>query len=149
MTDPVDPSQAYAAEDNITQRLNGCNFENGAWQISTNVATVTNSSGFFEIATEVPHGLYTGALAVVGGTAGAAGLNGTWTVTAVDPTHVILQGSTYAPGYAGGGTISGGLSNRSRITLFHEFGYGFPERTRSSLLCSNIRSVVREGFGRL
>jgi hypothetical protein len=79
--------------------------------LSTNVATVTNSSGLFEIATEVPHGLYTGTLAVIGGTAGAAGLNGPWTVTVVDPTHVILQGSTYAPGYTGGGTISGGLSN--------------------------------------
>jgi Pectate lyase superfamily protein len=78
---------------------------------STNVASVTNSSGLFEIATEVPHGLYTGALAVIGGTAGAAGLNGTWTVTAVDPTHVILQGSTYSSGYTGGGTISGGVSN--------------------------------------
>ena len=45
--------------------------------------------------------------------------------------------------YLGDGTIG------SNVTLFHRFGYRFHERTRSSLLCSNIRSVVREEFGRL
>jgi hypothetical protein len=53
------------------------------------VLSVTNSAmtpGVFEIETSVPHGLYTGAWAIVEGTAGAAGLNGTWVVTAIDPT---------------------------------------------------------------
>lgn len=60
-------------------------------------------------------GKVTGETVVVAGVVGTVEANGTWVITAVDSTHIELQGSTFAIAYVSGGTIAGGTWNATNI----------------------------------
>lgn len=59
------------------------------------------------ITTSTPHGLATGAAAVVSGVVGNTAANGTWAVNVVSATTLALQWSTGNGAYISGGTLSG------------------------------------------
>ncbi|WP_374210647.1 beta strand repeat-containing protein [Dermatobacter hominis] len=65
----------------------------------------TNASPIV-VATTGPHGLLTGSVINIAGALGNTAANGTWTVTAVDATHVALNGSTGNGNYTSGGNMT-------------------------------------------
>lgn len=79
-----------------------------AYNYTSNISGVANNGGgLFRVTVGSTTNLATGYPLTIASTIGASGLNGNWTVTVVDATHVDLQGSTFAAGYSSGGTLSG------------------------------------------
>jgi hypothetical protein len=70
-----------------------------------------NGSGLVRLTTAA-HGLSTGDRVAVYGVVGTVEANGAWTVTAVDATHLDLQGSAFSVAYVSGGTVT----NRPMLT---------------------------------
>jgi hypothetical protein len=86
-------------------------FDMGAGQAVANVlANVTGTSqtatGAIQLAVNNTAQMATGDTGIVAGVGGTTEANGTWTLTVVDATHVILQGSVYVHAYTSGGTLT-------------------------------------------
>ncbi len=82
-----------------------------AWQAAhTYVSSVLvsgagNAGGLVKL-TCVAHGMTTGQQGSVSGVTGTTEANGDWTFTVVDVDHVTLNGSVFANGYLGSGTLT-------------------------------------------
>ena len=90
------------------------------YNYTSNISGVANNgSGLFRLTVGSTTNLANGYPLTVSGTAGAAGLNGSWTVNVIDATHVDLVGSTFAAGYTSGGALLGPVvfgSTTSHVT---------------------------------
>ena len=64
-----------------------------------------NGSGLIRLTVASTSTFVTGQELIVGNVNGTTEANGGWMVTVVDPTHIDLQGSTFANAYISGGTV--------------------------------------------
>lgn len=77
------------------------NWQSVAAPVSLQIIGVSNSAGAYEIQTSAAHNLITGDAGFVDSSLFPS-LAGGWLVTAIDATHLVLQGSVFQLGYPGG-----------------------------------------------
>ncbi len=81
--------------------------------------------GPIQVETATPHKLVTGQTVIVSGVVGVSAANGTFTVTVLDPTDFLLNGSTFSGTYSSGGTVNGpNLTPNDDLLI--TFGSNFP-----------------------
>jgi hypothetical protein len=103
----------------------------------TQISSVTNNGGLFEIQTLANHGLSTGQEITISGAVGAP-VNGVWFVTVIDSTHFALNGSIYSAGYTSGGEISLPPSFSSDFSA-SSYEHSVPDNGYSFVLISSVQ----------
>lgn len=81
-------------------------YQNVKWQAVANpsvlaITAVSDNAGSFEIAFGSAHNCVTGDFCFINSESFPE-LQGGWVLTKIDATHLVLQGSTYEPGYSSG-----------------------------------------------
>lgn len=74
----------------------------------SNLAVTGASGSPIQITTATNHGLANGNPVTITGVLGNTNANGTWTITYVDATHFLLNGTTTNAAYISGGVVDGG-----------------------------------------
>lgn len=88
----------------------------GALPSTLAIAAVTSHSGNCELTFSVAHNCVTGDAAFIN-SASFPALQGAWTLTVIDATHLVLNSSIYQPGYPGGATF----------LAFQDFSFYMPD----------------------
>ena len=116
----------------------------GFTAVGGHIVNVT-SNGEYIIWTESNHGLVTGNQVNIEGALSSstgAGLpsspiNGVWTITFISPNQFALQGSTYEPGWTGGGLVS--LPPSFTLDyLASSYSYSIPDNGYSFVIFSSV-----------
>ncbi len=69
------------------------------------VLTTADAGGLIEVTTTAPHGMLTGATAIISGVVGTTEANGSWTITSTGASTFTLDGSAYVNAYVSDGTV--------------------------------------------
>ncbi len=78
------------------------------------ISAVANNGGAYQVTTATPHGRVTGDHVHIAGAEGNPAINGWWPITVLDTTNYMLNGSTYAGGYAPNSARAAGPSQIAR-----------------------------------